>query len=29
MFPTKVTEKTKTHVVCLVTFPPKIVPFMR
>jgi len=29
MFQTKVVEKIKTHILCSVTFPPNIVPFMR
>jgi len=29
MFQTKVVGKIKTHILCSVTFPPKIVPFMR
>jgi hypothetical protein len=29
MFQTKVVEKIKTHILCSVTFLPKIVPFMR
>jgi hypothetical protein len=29
MFHTKVVEKTKTHILCSVTFLNKIVPFMK
>ena len=29
VFYTKVVEKTKTHILCSITFFPKIVPFMR
>jgi len=29
MFQTKVVEKIKTHILCSITFFPKIVPFMR
>jgi len=29
MLQTRVVEKTKTNIVCLVTFFPKILPFMR
>jgi hypothetical protein len=29
MFQIKVVEKIKTHILCSVTFFPKIVPFMR